>query len=147
MTLIPACWREVQHQFKTVWPAWLLGIRPRSNGVGLGHQKTQVQFLAPTTVCNSSSRESNTFFWPLQVPGTHMVHRQTCRQNTYTHKAQFSERAGETAQWLRVLHVWKMCVQFPAPTWRLKIICNSRSKRLRTPWVIVYLKRHFEHRS
>ena len=29
---------------------------------------------------NSSSRKSNVLFWPLWVPGTHMVHRHTYKQ-------------------------------------------------------------------
>lgn len=35
---------------------------------------------------NSSSRESNTLFWPLQVPGMYKLHSHTCRQSNYTHK-------------------------------------------------------------
>ena len=41
--------------------------------------------LVPSThivakVHNSNSRESNTFFWPTQVQGIHMVHMDTCTQ-------------------------------------------------------------------
>lgn len=34
-----------------------------------------------TTAHNSSSRRSDAHFWSLQVPGRHMIHRHTCRQN------------------------------------------------------------------
>lgn len=37
-----------------------------------------------TSVCNSSSRESDVLFW--WASGIHVAHRHTCRQNTYTHK-------------------------------------------------------------
>lgn len=33
---------------------------------------------------HSSSRRPNTFFWALQVPGTHVVYRHVCRWNTHT---------------------------------------------------------------
>lgn len=39
-----------------------------------------------TAYYNSSSRESNTLFWPLPAPRTDVVHRQICRQNTHIHK-------------------------------------------------------------
>lgn len=29
--------------------------------------------------------ESNALFWPLQVPGTHMIYRHKCMQNTHMH--------------------------------------------------------------
>jgi hypothetical protein len=37
-------------------------------------------------VCSSNSRGSHTLFWPLLTPGTHMMHRHTCRLCTNTHK-------------------------------------------------------------
>jgi len=48
-------------------------------------QRTKVWFPAskwqlPTTF-NSSSRESNSFFWRIQAPDRHMVHRPTFNQN------------------------------------------------------------------
>lgn len=39
-----------------------------------------------TDTYNSSSRESNTLFWPLLVPGTYKLHSHACRQSNYTHK-------------------------------------------------------------
>lgn len=39
-----------------------------------------------TTIRNSSSRRSDTIFWPLKAPGMHTVHRRTCRPNPQTHK-------------------------------------------------------------
>lgn len=48
---------------------------------------TQVQLLLTTwlltTICHCTSRGPNTLFWLLQAPGTHGLHRHTCRQ-TYT---------------------------------------------------------------
>lgn len=35
---------------------------------------------------NSSSGESDTLFWPPWVPGKHVVHRHTGRENTITHE-------------------------------------------------------------
>lgn len=37
------------------------------------------------TVSNSSSRRSYALFWPLLLPGMHVVHSHTCRQNIHTH--------------------------------------------------------------
>ena len=41
-----------------------------------------------TNICNSGSRVSNTLFLPLWAPGTRVVNRCTCRQNTDTHKVE-----------------------------------------------------------
>lgn len=90
MTLIPGCWRQVQHQFKTVWSTWLLSKRPSTSGVGVGHRKTQVQFLAPTrwpiTVCSSSSRGSGAPFWSLQAPSMSVVGIQAKYPRMYNSK-------------------------------------------------------------
>jgi hypothetical protein len=40
------------------------------------------QFL---TICNFSSKGSDTLFWLLWAPGMLMVHIQKCRKITYTH--------------------------------------------------------------
>ena len=49
-----------------------------------------IHFPAPTwwltTVCNSTSRGSSALFWTLYAPGTYMVPRYSCRQNTLTHQ-------------------------------------------------------------
>lgn len=59
-------------------------------GALLLFQKMWVQFPAHrcwiTTVCNSSTRESNPFFCSVGTPDTHIVCRHTCRQNTHTYK-------------------------------------------------------------
>jgi hypothetical protein len=39
-----------------------------------------------TTIFNSSSWLSDIPFWPLQVPGQHVVYRHTYRKNTHTHE-------------------------------------------------------------
>lgn len=39
--------------------------------------------------CNTSSRGSNTFFWPQQALGIQVVHKYTCRQRTLTHEKNF----------------------------------------------------------
>lgn len=44
---------------------------------------------AAHTICSSSSRGSDTIFWPLLVLGTHVVHIHTCGKNTYTHKNKY----------------------------------------------------------
>lgn len=49
-------------------------------------QGTQVLFPAPTTVLNSNSKKSNTFFWPPQTPGIYMVHRHIHAGKTLVHK-------------------------------------------------------------
>lgn len=50
-------------------------------------QRTWVPFPTPTwwltTACNSSSRESDTLFWLLKTPGTHVMYIHTWRQNTH----------------------------------------------------------------
>lgn len=38
-----------------------------------------------TTTCNPNSEGFHTLLWPLQVPGTHMVHTHKCRQNINIH--------------------------------------------------------------
>lgn len=38
------------------------------------------------TIFQSSSRWSDTFFWPVWVPGMHSMHRHIWRQNTHSHK-------------------------------------------------------------
>lgn len=52
-------------------------------------QGSWVQFPAPTcwftTICMSSSKGSNTSFWPPLAPGMHAVHRHTRGQNAHTH--------------------------------------------------------------
>ena len=39
-----------------------------------------------TILFNSNSKGSHALFWPPWAPGTHMVYRKTCRQNTCTCK-------------------------------------------------------------
>lgn len=39
-----------------------------------------------TILCNLSSKGSNALLQPLQAPGMNIMHRYTCRQNTYRHK-------------------------------------------------------------
>lgn len=41
---------------------------------------------------NSSSRKSDTFFWPLWVPSVHALHRHTNRQNTHVHKVKVKNK-------------------------------------------------------
>lgn len=57
---------------------------------GLLFQRTRVQVPAAmwqlTTISNSHSRGSGTFFSPLRVPDTCVVHRYSSRQNTHMHK-------------------------------------------------------------
>lgn len=43
-------------------------------------------YMAFTIAWNSISRGPDTYFWPPQTPGTHVVHIHICRQNTHTHK-------------------------------------------------------------
>ena len=58
--------------------------------------KCQVQFATSTwqltTVCNSSPRGSDILFWPPWIPGIHMVHRHTCKQNIYIYKVKKKTR-------------------------------------------------------
>jgi len=39
-----------------------------------------------TTISDSRSNGSKAWFWPLQAPGKHMIHRHTYRQNMHMHK-------------------------------------------------------------
>lgn len=44
-------------------------------------------------VCSSSYRGCDAFFWPVWVPGTHMVHRQICREiHSYTQNKNILKR-------------------------------------------------------
>lgn len=59
-------------------------------------QRTWVQFPTLTqqlkSICNSNSRKSNTFFWPLQVPKmpiTHITYMQT--KHSYAQKKDFKQ--------------------------------------------------------
>lgn len=50
----------------------------------------QAQYLVPmymvaSNVCNLSSKGSDTLFWFLCISGLHMVHINTCGQNTHTY--------------------------------------------------------------
>lgn len=54
-----------------------------SRGFGF-NSPTPTRWL--TTFCNSSSRESNSIFWPLSVSGTHVVHIHRCRQKRKINK-------------------------------------------------------------
>lgn len=62
----------------------------RSKDHWLFSQRTQVQFPALswqlTTTSNSSSKKSLALLSPLQVLGIPIVHKDTCGQNSHTHK-------------------------------------------------------------
>lgn len=53
-------------------------------------ERTWVWFPSPTgcliTTHNRCSRGSSVLFWPPRVPGVHMVHRHTSKQNTHAYK-------------------------------------------------------------
>lgn len=59
---------------------------------------TGVWFLAPATICNSSFRGLVTFFWPLQAPHEHMLHRHACSQNIHTHKMNVKTKKNALSQ-------------------------------------------------
>lgn len=63
---------------------WLRALAPITEDSGSQHI-TQ-QYVLAYNHLESSYRKSNALFWPLQVPGVLMVHRQACTQNTDTHK-------------------------------------------------------------
>lgn len=41
---------------------------------------------AAPAICNTNSREFSIFFWYPKAPDIYVVHRNTCKQNTHTHK-------------------------------------------------------------
>lgn len=56
-----------------------------------------------TAICSCSFRGSDAAFWSLQARGTHMVHRQSCRQNTHTHIFFFFILNADTASFYHIL--------------------------------------------
>jgi len=75
------------HTTKQYYGGWRDGSGAKSTGCS--SWKLLVQFPATTwwltTICNSSFRGFNSFIWPSQAL-MHVVHRHTCRQNTYMDK-------------------------------------------------------------
>ena len=57
-------------------------------------QKSQILFPASmwwlTSLHDANFKGSDPFLWPLQAPGTHMVHIHICRQNTRIYKRNMS---------------------------------------------------------
>lgn len=57
---------------------------------GLSGDPGSVQFLPHTwwvaTICNSSSKRLNTFFWAVWIPAMQMMHIHTFRQDIHTYK-------------------------------------------------------------
>lgn len=58
----------------------------RSAGCSRGLGFVPSTYIVAHTVCNSSSKGLSALVWLPQVPGTQVVPRRICRQNTYTYK-------------------------------------------------------------
>jgi hypothetical protein len=73
---------------KDLFGGWPYGSEIKSTGCfsrGLGFNSQYLHGSSQLSV-NSSSRRSNTLFWPLWALGTHVMHNHTYRQNNHTHK-------------------------------------------------------------
>jgi hypothetical protein len=64
---------------------WLKALAALPEDLGLIQHSHGSSCLSLTPVLG----KSNTLLWPLQVSGTHVVQRHTCKQNTPTHKTMY----------------------------------------------------------
>lgn len=65
--------------FKRQWVAW------RGGSAITCCSCKGLRILFPASTCLLPTGESDTLFWPLRLPLTHVVHIHTSRQNTHTH--------------------------------------------------------------